>query len=165
VNLRGVDLIGNWNDAEIRELRKIFSALPRKFIEGNLNLKMISREPKLLDAPPEAPGHSKYVPETGTIVVYDKGVYHGDRIDSEQFRRSVTHELAHSIVRGEPHLLEMWTRTTAGEGFVDDYAKTSPEEDFADTFSEYCIDADKTERAVPLKAKFVRHLFTSALFQ
>lgn len=117
---------------------------------------MLVREPVLRNAPANAPGHSKYIPVLSAIVVYDKGVYDGQRIDPEQFRRSIFHELAHTIVRQSPRLLSAWTATTSGAGFVDDYAKTSPEEDFADTFSEYLISRDATRKAVPPKAEFIR---------
>lgn len=156
MRVRGLELEGRWTPAEVAELQRFLAPLPARWLEENPNLRTLVRRPVLEDAPPSAPGHSKYEPAEGAIVVYDKGVYDGDRIDPEQFRRSVFHELAHTIVRTNPRLLAAWTASTAGAGFVDEYAKTSPEEDFADTFSEYLIDHVATRKAVPPKAAFVR---------
>ena len=156
MRVRGLELEGRWSTAEVTELQRFLSPLPARWLEENPNLRAIVRRPVLEDAPPSAPGHSKYEPAGGAIVVYDKGVYDGDRIDPEQFRRSVFHELAHTIVRTNPRLLAAWTASTDGAGFVDEYAKTSPEEDFADTFSEYLIDSAATRKAVPPKAEFLR---------
>jgi len=163
--LRGIELAGKWTADELKELEQILRPLPRAWVELNLHFKRLERRPVLEDAPPGAPGHSKYEPETATIVVFDKGVYYGRQIDPEQFRRSVYHELAHAIVRGTPDLLARWTKATSGDGFVDEYAKTSPEEDFCDTFSETIIHGDRTAKAVPHKAAFVRELFTRASFE
>lgn len=163
MRLRGIELRGEWTDAEIQHLAKIFKDLPDGLVEANPNFKAVERRPVLLNAPPEAPGHSKYEPLTGTIVVFDKGVYDGEQIDPEQFRRSVCHELAHSIIRSNPsEFLQLWSSSTHGDGFVDEYAKTSPEEDFCDTFSEYLIDPRRTAEAVPKKASFVRRLLASS---
>jgi hypothetical protein len=165
VNVRGIELDGGWSEPEVAEIKKILAPLPKHFVEGNPNFKTITRRPVLLDAPPQAPGHSKYEPDLGAIVVFDKGVYHGQRIDPEQFRRSVYHELAHSILQDNKGILADWAIDTKGDGFIDDYAKTSPEEDFADTFSECLIHGDKAHRAVPRKASFIRKMITSSLFQ
>lgn len=118
-----------------------------------------------MDAPPEAPGHSKYDAGQGAIVVYDKGVYHRDRIDPEQFRRSIFHELGHSIIEGDSSILDRWSAQTAGDGFVDEYAKTSPAEDFCDTFSEFLIFPEKTQRVVPRKWRFLYNLMQQARSQ
>lgn len=165
MNVRGVELEGKWSTEEVNELAKIFEPLPQQIVEDNPNLRAIIRRPVLLDAPPDAPGHSKYEPAQGAIVVFDKGVYHDGQIDHEQFRRSVYHELAHSLHHENDELLERWENETRGDGFVDDYAKTSPAEDFADTFSEYFIDGKATERAVPKKVAFIRRLITQAMFR
>lgn len=160
MNVRGLELDGGWTAEEVRELHRILAPLPESFVEDNQNLQTIIRRPVLQDAPPNAPGHSKYEPDQAAIVVFDKGVYHDGQIDPEQFRRSVYHELAHSILKGRPELLEEWKVRTRGDGFVDDYAKTSPEEDFCDTFSEYFIDR-RTRNAVPRKAEFMRDMITN----
>lgn len=164
MEIRGVELRGEWTAREVTEATKILAVPPRAFIEANSGFKVLERQPVLLDAPPTAPGHSKYDPNSSSIVVYDKGVYDGDRIDPEQFRRSIYHELAHAIVRDNPAVLAEWTASTRNDGFIDDYAKTSPEEDLADTFSEFLIDAKRATRAVPIKAAFVRRMLTRASF-
>jgi hypothetical protein len=156
VKLRGIDLVGNWRPAELAELTRFLAPLPAAWLEQNPQLRILAREPVLRGAPPSAPGHSKYEPSVGAIVVYDKGVYDGERIDPKQFRRSVFHELAHTLVRQTPRLLAAWTASTMGAGFVDDYARSHPEEDFADTFSEFLIDPRATHDAVPPKAEFIR---------
>lgn len=157
---RGIKLRGRWKWDEIEELKKILAPLPEATLEGNPHLHSIERQPVLTNAPASAPGHSKYEPLLGSIVVFDKGVYHGSRIDPEQFRRSVYHELAHSLLRGNPALVREWGERTRGDDFIDDYAKTSPDEDFCDTFSEFLIDEKRTADAVPRKAEFVRTLLS-----
>ncbi|MBP9824080.1 MAG: hypothetical protein KBF21_07650 [Thermoanaerobaculia bacterium] len=156
MKLRGLELVGSWPAAELAELEKIVADLPPAWVEGNPNFRFLVRRPVLENAPASAPGHSKYEPALGAIVVFDKGVYDDDRIDPEQFRRSIFHELAHSLVRSDAQLLVAWTAARGNGGFVDEYAKTSPEEDFADTFSEYLIDPVATRKAVPPKAEFIR---------
>jgi len=158
VRIRALQLDGKWRPEEVRELVKILSPLPQAWVEKNPHLRSINRRSVLTNAPPEAPGHSKYEPDDGTIVVFDKGVYHGGEIDPEQFRRSVYHELAHSILRGSPALLKRWATSTRDDGYVDEYAKTSPEEDFCDTFSEFFIHNGETTKRVPAKARFIHGL-------
>jgi hypothetical protein len=158
MNVRGIDLLGRWKPAEVSQLRKTLAPMPEAWIEGNANLKSIIRRSVLTDAPPDAPGHSKYEPVIAAIVVFDKGVYHGGEIDPEQFKRSVYHELAHTIIRSKPGLLKGWSAKTRGDGFVDEYAKTNPEEDFCDTFSEFFIHHKKTHDVVPKKANFIKVL-------
>lgn len=162
MEFRGIEIKGNWKPIEIRVLKEIFKPLPRVWIENNPSFKTIQRDTVLTNAPPEAPGHSKYEPQLGLIVVYDKGVYHNGKLDREQFHRSVYHELAHSIIRSNPKLLRSWTNETSNDGFVDEYAKTSPEEDFADTFSEYFIHNGAARKAVPLKANFLQKLLSNS---
>lgn len=158
MKFREIELSGNWKPAELREVRKIFAPLPRAWVENNPNFLVLARGSVLRNAPPDAPGHSKYEPQLGAIVVYDKGVYHDGKLDSEQLHRSVYHELAHAILRSQPRLLKEWVASTNGDGFVDEYAKTSPEEDFADTFSEFFIHHGAAKKAVPRKAEFLRAL-------
>lgn len=155
---REIEIRGNWKPVELKTLKEIFTPLPRAWVENNPSFRAIQRDAILRNAPPEAPGHSKYEPRLGLIVVYDKGVYHGGKLDREQFCRSVYHELAHSIIRSNPELLKSWTNETSKDGFVDEYAKTSPEEDFADTFSEYFIHNRAARKAVPIKTNFLQKL-------
>lgn len=162
MEIAGVPIKGDWTDEEVAMANRFLSPLPYAWLEGNPNLKSIVRRPVLVDAPPEAPGHSKYDASCGVIVVYDKGVYHRDRIDPEQFRRSLFHELGHSIIEGDPSILDRWVAATLGDGFVDQYAKTSPAEDFCDTFSEFLIFPEKTQRVVPLKWRFMYNLMQQA---
>lgn len=158
MNFRGITLRGKWAPAESGELRQVMAPLPRGWVEENPNFRVLIRESVLTGAPPNAPGHSKYDPKAGAIVVYDKGVYHGGRLDPEQFRRSIYHELAHSLIKSNPSILRRWAAETNGDGFVDDYAKTSPHEDFADTLSEVLIHNGPTHKAVPRKAAFIQSL-------
>lgn len=162
MKIRGLELAGKWTPEEVRELGKILSSMPQAWIEQNARLKSIIRRPVLLNAPPEAPGHSKYEPSTAAIVVFNKGVYHDGQIDHEQFRRSIYHEIAHTVLKGAPSLLDQWSEKTRDDGFVDSYAKTSPEEDFCDTFSEFFIQGKKTRKVVPLKAKFMQNVLDHA---
>lgn len=162
MELRGITLDGPWRQAEMDELARLLRPLPRAFVEDNPSFRVLIRRDVLTNAPAHAPGHSKYEPQLGAIVVFDKGVYHGGKIDPEQFRRSVYHELAHSIIRSNPSLLNAWNTSTRGDGFVDDYAKTSPDEDFADTLSEFLIHNGSTKKVVPRKAAFLQKLFIQA---
>lgn len=160
--VRGIRLLGTWSRPEQQAAARWLSVLPDGWMEKNPNLHSIIRRPVLLNAPPEAPGHSKYDASQGAIVVYDKGVYHRDRIDLEQFQRSIFHELAHSILEGDDAILDRWTAATADDGFVDEYAKTSPAEDFCDTFSEFFIFPQKTQQVVPRKWRFLYNLMQHA---
>ena len=101
-----------------------------------------------------------YDPESGSIVVFDKGVYDGDQINAEQFRRSVYHELAHSLLQADDGLLQRWHGATNDDGFVDEYATKSPDEDFADTFSEYFLHRQQLARIAPSKVQFMSELLT-----
>lgn len=163
--VRGIKLSGPWTDREVKELREALAPLPRAWVEGNPYLSIFIRRDVLRDAPPTAPGHSKYEPAVGGIVVYDKGVYAGGKLNTEQFRRSVYHELAHSILRTRPSLLVKWRASTSGDGYVDSYARTSPAEDFCDSFSEFFIYPDQTAKAVPAKAAFLRRLLAASTKQ
>lgn len=158
MNVRGLKLIGGWNSAEIEHLHRIFRPFPRDWIEGNPHIKSLIRRETLTSAPPEAPGHSKYEPRIAAIVVFDKGVYHDGHIDPEQFQRSVCHELGHVLIRSKPRMLNDWVTQTRGDDFVDEYAKTSPEEDFCDTLSEFFIHNKKTKDVVPEKSAFIKKL-------
>ena len=131
---REIRLEGKWSPEETRHLPRILGHMPKAWVERNPCFQSIIRRSVLEDAPPEAPGHSKYEPVIAAIVVFDKGVYHGKHIDPEQFQRSITHELGHAIIRSEPDLLKRWAVETRGDGFVDEYAKTNPDEDLCDTF-------------------------------
>jgi len=162
MRVRGIRLLGKWGADEERLLARMLAPLPSHWLEGNESLESITRRPVLINAPPGAPGHSKYDPAARTIVVYDKGVYHHGRIDPEQFRRSVLHELGHSILENDASILDRWSDETAGDGFVDEYAKTSPAEDFCDTFSEFFIFHKKTKQAVPRKWRFLHDLMQQA---
>jgi len=162
MKFRGIELHGDWKPAELKVLKEIFGPLPPAWVENNKSFRSLHREAVLRNAPPEAPGHSKYEPQLGAIVVYDKGVYHDGKLDREQFHRSIYHELAHSIIRSNPQLLKAWSARTNGDGFVDEYAKTSPEEDFADTLSEYFIHNGAAKKAVPKKAAFMQNLLAQA---
>jgi len=158
MDVRGLLLDGAWSPRETRLLETMLSPLPRAWLEENPCLLMLVRRPVLREAPPEAPGHSKYDAGQAAIVVYDKGVYHDGRLDPEQFRRSVYHELGHAIIECDKALLQRWTTETAGDKFVDEYAKTSPAEDFCDTFSEFLIYPQKTQQVVPRKWHFLYNL-------
>lgn len=158
MKIRGLVLGGEWKPREVREAVKVLAPLPPALVEDNPHITSIIRRSVLADGPPEAPGHSKYEPSYGVIVVYDKGVYDGDKLDPEQFRRSIYHELAHAIVRSQPDLLSRWKSDTGGDGHVDEYAKTSPEEDFCDSFSEVLIDPSRVKDDIPRKAAFIEKL-------
>lgn len=153
-----LELIGSWTQPEVDAVTAALASLPRAWTIENEWLQAIAREPVLVDGPPDAPGHSKYDPSTRSIVLYDKGVYHRGQIDHTQLRRSLYHELAHSILRSDESILPAWQLATQGDGFVDEYARTGPDEDFCDTFSEYFLHRAATERVAPRKVAFLDQL-------
>jgi len=157
MNVRGIDLRGHWTPDELAAVRRTLDPIPAPWLEKNPNILSIIRQDALQGAPPSAPGHSKYDPARRAIVVFDKGVYHAGsrRIDEEQFKRSVLHELAHTLLLRFPEWTKHWGSETKNDGFVDEYAKTNLHEDFADTFSEFFIQPGKTERKAPQKYAFI----------
>lgn len=154
MNIRGVPVFG-WNSLELGLLERALSPIPDKWLKHNRLLSGIAREPELLNAPPDAPGNSKYNRDNGSIVVFDKGVYDDRGFNWNQFRRSIYHELAHTLIDNDPTLIQRWLQETDGDDFVDEYAKTSPDEDFADSFSEFLIHQDKMKELVPRKWEFI----------
>lgn len=150
--------VGAWKPVELQIAKQAIAPLPSAWVN---TVQYIARAPVMVDAAPGAPGHSKYVPRLGAIVVYDKGVYDRGQLDSEQLRRSIFHEMAHAILRNDPSILDRWQEETQGDGFVDEYAKTSPTEDFCDTFSEFLIFPERSQKAVPRKWRFLYNLMQS----
>ena len=157
-SVRGIPLGGAWTPAEKSELDAALSVLPPAWLEDNPCLRSFVRRDVLRDAPAGAPGHSMYDDGARAIVLFDKGLYKGDRLDPTQLRRSVYHELAHALLRRHRGLLSLWERAGSGDGFVDAYARTALDEDFCDTFSEYLIAPDATRRVAPKKAHFMKRL-------
>lgn len=161
MNVRGLTIAGKWTDFEAKKLEEALAPMPREWIELNPRLRAVHREASDASAPPDAPGHAKYDKGNASIVVFDKGVYDGDRFDWNQFRRSIYHEIAHTLIDNDPSLIQRWIHQTSNDGFVDEYAKTSPEEDVADTFSEFFIHRDKLKKLVPIKFEFINSLLRS----
>jgi hypothetical protein len=158
-------LKGDWTDEERRVADQTLMKLPPQLTTGNPNLKDVERKKKLEPKPPGAPGDSEF--KGGRVVVYDKGVYNGGRLDKDNLRRSILHELAHSVDDEVPHVFAQWCaiswwRKVHGEWrhgphakFVDDYAGTSPYEDWADTFSEYHLHPEIVRKRFPEKFRFI----------
>lgn len=162
MNVRGVQLDGAWKPEEKHALEVALRPIPDAWLEHNEYLRVFVRSGTLQNAPANAPGHSMYDHGARSIVLFDKGVYHDGKIDPEQFRRSVYHELAHSLLRQNPALLERWRSATAGDRFVDQYAKSGPDEDFCDTFSEALLKPNATGDLAPRKAHFIAELLADA---
>ena len=139
-------------------MEQVLAKLPPTWVEENAGFRSIARKTRIQNAPASAPGHSQYDPKRGRIVVFDKGMYHRGKIDHEQLQRSLLHEICHSFLRDRPKLLGRWGRETKGDGFVDEYAKTSPAEDICDTFSEYFLHHDKVKEVAPKKSAFIKSL-------
>ncbi|KKL18797.1 hypothetical protein LCGC14_2471940 [marine sediment metagenome] len=157
MEIHGITLQGPWGAEEVSTLFKTLKPLPSAWLEKNPYVQAIIRGDALKGAPADAPGHSKYDSKQRAIVVYDKGVYHAgsSRIDKEQLSRSVLHELAHTLLRQFGWLNE-WKQETKNDGFVDEYARTASQEDFADTFSEFFIKPNRTARVAPKKFAFIQ---------
>lgn len=158
-------LKGDWTDEEKRVADHTLMKLPKQLTTENPNLKDIERKKKLESKPAGAPGDSQY--KGGRVVVYDKGVYNGGRLDKDNLRRSILHELAHSVDDEVPGVFAQWCALSgwrkSGDGwthsraakFVDDYAATSPYEDWADTFSEYHLHPEIVRKRYPEKFRFI----------
>jgi hypothetical protein len=167
---------GNWTPEERRAVKARLDQLPPRLVGANPGFHAIARKPVLNPKPPGAPGDSKYEPSSGRIVLYDKGVYDGGRkIKEDHLSRSVFHELAHTLEKTVPKLFEnwkaisgwtqrdgKWVATLPKAGFVDDYAKTSPYEDWAETFQEYFVRPEIVRKRFPLKYRFVEHVLAAA---
>jgi hypothetical protein len=164
MNVRGIQLQGHWTPDELAAVRRTLDPIPAPWLEKNPSVLSIIRQDALQGAPASAPGHSKYDQSRRAIVVFDKGVYHAGsrRIDEEQFKRSVLHELAHTLLLRFPEWIKRWGSETKNDGFVDEYAKTNPDEDFADTFSEFFIQPNETKRKAPKKYAFISDRLTQA---
>lgn len=144
------------SDPELRALaEKTVSEVPGHLIGGLRSIVLASRPASM---PKDAPGHSMYSPEKRQIVLFKEGVYDGKQLEKEQIRRSVLHEIAHHILEADASTLPRWTKDTNGEKYVDEYAKTSPDEDFADTFSEFFIHSKETRSLAPRKFQFIDEL-------
>jgi hypothetical protein len=151
-----VELLGNWYDEELHELNNVLSKLPDKLVRNNGNLLSVGRAPKILNAPPSAPGHSMYKPNVqkhgksrGSLVIFDKGVY--DRqgnLDSKLFGKSILHELSHSF---DVRIPEVFGKPP----FITDYACRSPEEDWAESFAEHFLNQEILKNRAPAKAKAI----------
>jgi hypothetical protein len=162
-------LEGPWSAEETSIVKQYLEDLPEELTLRNPNLKRIERQKVLKPKPPGAPGDSKFDTGRGAVVVYDQGVYDGgQKVKREHLARSVLHELAHSLDDELPKVFEewkaisgwtqkgdKWLATNPRVGFVDDYAKTSPFEDWAETFQEHQLHPELVRKRVPEKARFV----------
>ena len=175
-----LELGGKWTEEERRAVKERVAQVPRALVQDNPGVKRIERQEVLKPKPPGAPGDSTYLPpdkgQPGRIVLYDKGVYDGGRnIKEDHLSRSVFHELAHSLEKTVPMLFEnwkaisgwnqkdgKWKATRPEAGFVDDYAKTSPYEDWAETFQEYFVQPGLVRKRYPEKYRFVEHVIDAA---
>lgn len=149
----GIKLVGSWKPQELNELHKILFKLPPALVRDNPKLRVIGRAAKLINGPPNAPGHSMYKPDhpkhgqhRATLVVFDKGVYDsGGRLDPTIFGKSILHELSHSFDKDLP---EAFGRPP----FITGYAAASPKEDWAESFAEYFLRRELLEKKSPQKA-------------
>lgn len=158
-------LKGDWTEEERRVADHTLMKLPKQLTVENPNLKDVERKKALQPKPAGAPGDSEY--KDGRVVVFDKGVYNGGRLDKDNLQRSILHELAHSVDDEVPGVFAHWCALSGwrkvGETwkhgkratFVDDYAGTSPFEDWADTFSEYHLHPEIVRKRFPDKFRFI----------
>lgn len=158
-------LKGDWTEEERAVADHTLMKLPKQLTTQNPNLKDIERKKKLEPKPKGVPGDSEY--KDGRVVVFDKGVYNGGHLDEDNLKRSLLHELAHTVDDEVPQVFQEWKALSGwalrgGEWkhsprakFVDDYARTSPFEDWADTFSEYHIHPEIVRRRFPEKFRFI----------
>lgn len=149
-----VKLFGDWKDDELGFLDGILSKLPSRLVSENQNLRGFGRAAIIKNAPSDAPGHSMYKPVnkkfgkySGTLVVFDKGVYSSSgKIDKGLFAKSILHELTHSFNLPIPKVF-------GKPPFVTDYANTNAKEDFAESFAEYFL---HPKTLAPEKAKAIK---------
>jgi hypothetical protein len=151
-----VKLFGNWTDQELVALHAVLDRLPPRLVRDNSALRSIGRAPKIVNAPPHAPGHSMYKPNIqkhgkyrGSLVIFDKGVYdRRGKLDPELFGKSVLHELSHSFHIDIPE-------TFGRPPYITEYAAHSPKEDWAESFAEFFLHPEILQRKAPAKAKAI----------
>lgn len=156
-------LRGEWSDDEERVADQTLLKLPKQLTVDNPNLKSIDRSTARQGG---GPGDSQF--KDGRVVVFDKGVYDsGGKLDPDNLKRSILHELAHSVDDEVPRVFAQWRALSGwrerdgkwshdeGAKFVDDYASTSPYEDWADTFSEFYLHPEIVRKRYPEKFRFI----------
>ena len=176
VNLEERDAL--WKAEEIRALDKVLELLPAVFVSGNANLKSFVREAEYKGEYEQAPGQGMYRESAGPeakkdyVVLYDKAFYNAaGQLDVKQLANTIVHEVSHSLDDEQPGPYQDWLKLsgwfqtnghwlpTRDLGFVDDYARGHPKEDFAETFTLYVMDPDRLRLIAPEKFLFMERLF------
>jgi hypothetical protein len=167
----------SWTPDEIRAVDQVVGLLPQAFVSGNANLKTIVRDREYDGEYDGAPGHGMYRESAGPdakkdyVVLYDKGVYEDGQISPGQIATTLIHEISHSLDDELPGPYKEWLElsgwfTEGGRwhpqrdtGFLNEYSRGHPKEDFAEAFSAYVLTPDRLERVSPLKFMFMDRLF------
>ena len=167
-----------WTAPEIELLDQVLSLLPEVFVSGNPNLKAIVREHEYSGDYEGAPGYGMYRESAGPkakkdyLVLYDKGAYDKQgQLDPRVMSNTVIHEISHSLDDEQPGFFQDWLKLsgwfqengawypTRDLGFVNDYARRHPKEDFAESFTLYVMDPDRLRVMSPEKYFFMENVF------
>lgn len=167
-----------WDPAELQAVAEILSALPDLFVRDNPNLKSLVRESTYTGDVEEAPGGGMYRAVAGPdakkdyIVLYDKGLRDiNGNLDVYQLSRALIHELSHSLDDELEGPYREWLELSGwfqdngkwlasrDAGFLNDYSRNHPKEDFAECFTAYVMQPDRLKIVAPLKYLFMEKLF------
>lgn len=141
---------GPWRHNEVKELHKIYSKLPPSIANNNPRVRFIVRAKKLINGPPDAPGHSMYKPSNGgTLVIFDKGIYSDGKLDPILFGKSVLHELSHTVDNKIPNVF-------GKPPYITDYAGRSRKEDWAESFAEFFLHPNTLKQKAPQKYRAIK---------
>jgi len=148
----------SWAPAELKKLDRTLSKLPDSLVKFNPKLKAFVRAHKQA-SPPGAPGDAK---RTGSkITIYDQGAK-GDMLPE-----SVIHEIAHTVEHSNPVFWRRWLAASGWErsggkwghsknpGFVYEYSKTDPREDFATALTSAILRPLTLKKISPIKSEMM----------
>jgi len=167
-----------WTPEEVQALDQVVGLLPVPFVSGNPNLRSFVRQREYDGEYQGAPGHGMYRASGGPqakkdyVVIYDKGLYGPDgAIDIAQLAVTLIHEISHSLDDELPGPFQEWQGLSGwfsendqwfparDPGFVNEYARGHPKEDFAESFTLYVLNPERLKQVSPAKFLFMDRLF------
>lgn len=169
----------SWDPEEIRTLSKVLSLLPSAMVSRNNNINAIVRQREYDGEYDAAPGHGMYRSVAGPeakkdyIVMYDKALRDpAGNLKAGNIAKTLIHELAHSLDDENSEKFSEWIGISGwfkedGEpwlpsrevGFLNEYSRKHPKEDFAESFTAYVLDPDRLRVVSPQKYMFMERLF------
>jgi predicted Zn-dependent protease with MMP-like domain len=168
-----------WDPEEIETLSKVLSLLPAAMVSKNGNLNAIVRQREYDGEYDQAPGHGMYRSVAGPeakkdyIVMYDKALRdEAGNLKVGNIAKTLIHELAHSLDDENSKQFSEWIEISGwfkedGEpwlpsrevGFLNQYSRKHPKEDFAESFTAYVLDPDRLKIVSPQKYMFMERFF------